>query len=61
MSAVLLLSLPGKPKEIIPCPEGSDPEEIAKRYGTTLYQYFASEDQAKLSLERDPARRLEWI
>ena len=60
MSAVLLTSLPGEPPKIVPCPNGADPEEIARGFGATIYQYFESEDQAKLSLIRDPTRRADW-
>ncbi len=61
MSSVLLLSMPNGKKQMVRCPAESDPEEIAKGHGTTIYEYYESEAQAKLSLERDPTRRVDWV
>jgi hypothetical protein len=61
MSAVLLLSLPNGTKKIVPCPNGADPEDVATGFGTTIYQYFESEDQARLSLDGDPTRKADWV
>jgi hypothetical protein len=61
MSAVLLLSLPDGTTNIVPLPDGGDPKEIAMGHGATIYEYFESEAQAQLSLDRDPTRRAEWV
>jgi len=60
MPAVMLLSLPGLPKKIVPCPEGQNPDDVAAGYGSAIFEYFESEDQAQLSLDRDPTRQLHW-
>jgi hypothetical protein len=61
MPAVLLLSLPNGTKNIVPCPNGADPEDVATGFGAAIYEYFESEDQAKLSLDRDPTRKANWV
>jgi hypothetical protein len=57
--SVLLIVINGK-KQIVPCPEGADPEEIAASYGKSTYQFFESHEQAALSVDRDPGGRTDW-
>lgn len=38
--AALLLWFENKPPEIVDCPPGSDPENLAEQYGSKIYEYW---------------------
>lgn len=56
----LLLSLPDGTRRIVECPSGEDPEEVAEKHGTTIYEFCSSREEAERRLAKDPTGKLDF-
>ena len=56
----LLLSLADGTRRIVECPPGEDPEEVAQKHGTTIYEFCSFLEDAERRLAKDPNGKAVW-